>query len=456
MSAEERFLDAIAEEENEDEACDAPSMLARSREERLKIKQKNREAINKFIGRGRKTRAVIIIPRYYGELLAWAFQRHIERAGWRVIETLGYYLGPEPVYLDVSTDSENTENCLRHGRILLEKDENRLVATVDISLQGRNSIQVEAPSRMEKEIEDFITSIRTIVEKENFYRGKSFEYGYRHHFLKPGKRPWESIILSPEIKDEIRANTVGFLKKREWWSDYGIPTRRGIILAGQPGTGKTIVCKALMAEAEGMTCITTNAYGIDEDEYITELYEMAQDLSPSIVIIEDIDLIGQSRSEFGYQKGSALLSLLNVMDGIEENREIITVATTNCLDTLDKALGERPSRFDRVIKLGQPTLEQRREFIKLLGRKIPMDEVTQDYIARRSEYCTPAQLQEIVHGLVIEQSGEMPKEQSYLKISKDDIDSAISKINGRNGYRLGFNVGSNHNGGYPKAIGIQN
>jgi len=451
LSAEERFLDSIAEEEEEE--CDESSMLAGSREERLRIKQKNRDAINKFIGRGRKTRAVIIIPRYYGELLAWAFQRHIERAGWRVIETLGYYLGPEPIYLDVSTDSENTENCLRNGRMLLEKDENRLVATVDINLQHRNSIQVEAPSRMEKEIEEFITSIGTILEKENFYRKKSFEYGYRHRFLKPGKRPWESIILSPEIKDEIRANTVGFLKKRDRWSDYGIPTRRGIILAGQPGTGKTIVCKALMAEAEGMTCITTNAYGISEDEYITELYEMAQDLSPSIVFIEDIDLIGQNRNEFGYQKGSALLSLLNVMDGIEENREIITVATTNCLDTLDKALGERPSRFDRVIKLGQPTLEQRREFIKLLGRKIPMDEVSQDYIARRAEYCTPAQLQEIVHGLVIEQAGEMTKEQSYLKISKDDIESAISRINGRNGYRLGFDIGSNHNGGYSKVIG---
>ena len=65
------------------------------------------------------------------------------------------------------------------------------------------------------------------------------------------------------------------------------------------GTGKTVVCKALMAEAEEITCITTNAYSLDADKYVTELYELAQDLSPCIVFIEDIDLIGRNREEFG-------------------------------------------------------------------------------------------------------------------------------------------------------------
>ena len=64
-------------------------------------------------------------------------------------------------------------------------------------------------------------------------------------------------------------------------------------------TGKTVVCETLMAEAEEITCITTNTYSLDADKYVTELYELAQDLSPCIVFIEDIDLIRRNREEFG-------------------------------------------------------------------------------------------------------------------------------------------------------------
>jgi len=217
--------------------------------------------------------------------------------------------------------------------------------------------------------------------------------------------------------------------------------RRGILLAGEPGTGKTIICRALMAAVDGITCITTSGYALDDDDYITELYELAEDLSPSIVFIEDIDLIGQNRMEFGYMRGPALLSLLAVMDGVEEQREVVTIATTNCLETLDKALSERPSRFDRVIKLPRPSIEQRIELVRRLCEKIPLDDETQEYIAGKTENCTPAQLQEIIYSLVI----QCPERQDELKINTADIDWAISSINDKNRHRIGFSNG-NHNG----------
>jgi ATP-dependent 26S proteasome regulatory subunit len=202
-----------------------------------------------------------------------------------------------------------------------------------------------------------------------------------------------------------------------------------------------------MAEADGVTCITTNAYGLSADEYVTELYEMAQDLSPCIVFIEDIDLIGLNREEYHYQRGPALLSLLNVLDGVEEKRGIITVATTNNLETLDRAISQRPSRFDRVVKLSLPSLEERRELIGLLCQKIPLEEATQGYIARQMEYCTPAQLQEVIYSLVIEHSDKSPDgRRPNPEFSKDDIDCAISKVNGRNKRHLGFGIENNHIG----------
>ena len=392
------------------------------------------------------------MPRYYGELLTWALHRNIEKEEWKVAKTLRYH-GPEPVYIDVFTDCDKCENLLMDGQFLIEKDDLHFVATVDVNLRWRNSVRLEGSASKKQEMERFIQGVKTIAKDDNIYRGKKLEFAGRIRFLNLSVCLWDSIILEPEIKREVKANTVDFLNRRELWVSYGIPPKRGILLAGEPGTGKTVICKALLAEADKISCITANAYALDADEYITELYELAQDLSPSLVFIEDIDLIGQSRMEFVYHKRSSLLSLLTIMDGIEEKKEVVTVATTNCLDVLDKAISERPSRFDRVIKLSLPSLEQRKELLKRLSQRILLDEATQEYIARQTADCTPAQLQEIAFSLVIEHSGDVPDIQPpCLKFSKDDIDSAISRINSKNRHRIGFGIENNHNGHKPDQI----
>jgi AAA+ superfamily predicted ATPase len=138
--------------------------------------------------------------------------------------------------------------------------------------------------------------------------------------------------------------------------------------------------------------------------------------------------------EFGYMMGSSLVSLLSVLDGVEEHNKIVTVATTNCLETLDKALSQRPSRFDRVIRLALPSIEQRRELIARLCRRIPLDEDTREYIAHRADNCTPAHIQEIIYGLVIQR----PAAEDGLTFSKFDIDLVISRVSDGNRHRLGF------------------
>ena len=440
MNVEERLLEAI-EEEDEDECLVVETPGWRERQAR-RLKQRNRPALNKFLGRGRRTNQVVILPRYYGELLTWALHQYLQRQGWKVAATLGYR-GPEPVFTDVDTGGK-TENLLVDGQLLIEKEDIKYVVTVDINPRWRGSVQLEGPVKKRKEIEEFVTGVMEIADKENFYRGRKVEFSGRIRFLDVKARSWDSIVLDTETKAEIGANTVDFLRRKDEWAKYGIPLKRGILLAGEPGTGKTIICRALMAEAEGITCVTTNGYALDDDDYITELYELAEDLSPSIVFIEDIDLIGQNRMEFGYTRGSALLSLLAVMDGVEEQREVVTIATTNCLETMDKALSQRPARFDRVIKLSRPSIEQRIELVRSLCEKIPLDEETQEYIADKTENCTPAQLQEIVYSLVIQR----PAEQIELSLTKADIDLAVSRINDKSRNRLGFG-GGNHNGSKP-------
>jgi hypothetical protein len=120
-----------------------------------------------------------------------------------------------------------------------------------------------------------------------------------------------------------------------------------------------------------------------------------------------------------------------VLDGVEEQKKIVTVATTNFLESLDKALSQRPSRFDRVIRLTRPSIKQRRQLVNRLCRKIPIDENMQEYISIKADNCTPAQLQEIIYGLVIQHTAG----QSELSFN----------INDKNRYQIGFVVNDNHN-----------
>ena len=446
MSAEDKILDSIDEED------EIPSYLSWRRKERQGIRRKNQAVIDEFLGTENRTNEVGIVPTYYAELLIWALDRYIKREGWQVNDALGYR-EPEPFYVDVNTDYDKRENLLMRGQLLIEKDDAHFVVTVDVMPRYHATIQVHGPVKQKDRIKAFVDGVMLIAGEENFYRGKKVEFAERIRFLNVEGKSWHGIIVDRDTKLEVKANTVEFLRRGKRWRGFGIPQKRGVLLAGEPGTGKTLICKALMAEADGITCIITSAYSLSADEYITELYEMAQDLSPCIVFIEDIDLIGLNREEYHYQHGPALLSLLNVLDGVETKHEIVTVATTNNWEALDRAISHRPSRFDRVIKLSLPSLEERRELVDLLCRKIPMDMRTQDYIASKAEGCTPAQLQEIVYGLAIEYRDESSQAPSLcLDIGSHDIDLAISRINGRNRRRLGFDIENNHNHDEPSCI----
>ena len=420
-----------------------------------KLAEKNKTALDGFLGRGRRVNQVCIFPRYYGELLTWSLNVHMVEDGWKVIRTLGYH-GREPVFVDVRTDINKKENLLRDGQMLVVKNGCRLVITVDINMQWRNSVLVEGPAKQKDAIETFVAGVLVIAKDRNFYRGKKMEFCGEIRLLDIKDRSWDSVILDEEIKEEIRVNSIGFLRQKDRWIKYGIPLKRGILLAGEPGTGKTAICKTIAAEAGEISCIVTSAYGLEADGYITELYELAQDLSPAIVFIEDIDLIGQSRNEYGYRSGPALLSLLTVLDGVEERQGIVTIATTNHLQMLDKALSERPSRFDRVIKILKPSYEKRLAFINLINQKIPLDETTQSLVAMKSDNCTLAQLQEVIYGLVIGIPDIKERDNGCFRFDVENVTKAVSRVkNGNTGQQIGFISLEKHNGEYEASINIR-
>jgi cell division protease FtsH len=399
--------------------------------------------------------SVVILPQYYSDLLAWALQRYIEQEGWRIVRAVGYH-HPEPAYTDVDTGPDQRQNVLRNGTMLVERGGDRFAITIDAGMYGYNNVVVTGMEQSKEKVEQFARGLENLAKEKNFYRGKKLEFSGGLRFLKLPSRSWSDIVLDPGVKQEIWDNTVGFLLHRNELAEYGIPAKRGVILHGSPGTGKTLVCRLLMAESQDITCIIISASAMEHEYYLSVVYELAQQLAPTITFIEDIDAIAQDRMEYGCNRGPALLTLLSLLDGIEERKEIVTVATTNFPEVLDKAIGRRPSRFDRIVEIPEPDLGQRKQFIKQICQKIPVGADIQGYIAHRTEKMTPAQIQEVIYSLVISCRQDKGNDDcGCLRLGTETVDRAIAKLNGKKQQQLGFIVNNNHNGHHDEIFRVQ-
>jgi cell division protease FtsH len=431
---------------SDDDDLDENESIRRHLERRRKAEQKHKEFIRSILGTEVNVESLLIVPSYYCWLLSWALHTHIAEDGWKILMKEGYHK-TKPVYYDIATGPDTKENLLVHGVLVLEKDNNVLVVALDSKDPGPSMLIVTGPERIKPIIEGFKDAVKKITKERNFYRKQKIQYFGGVFFMDVSDKSWDDLILDPDTKDTIWSNTIGFLRNKERLKEYGIPTKRGVLMVGEPGTGKTLACKGILNAAEGITCITTRSEVLEHPGQLSLLYELAADLSPSIVFLEDIDLIAQDREGYGQSRGSALLTLLSVLDGIEECDGVVTIATTNCKETLDKAISKRPSRFDRIIEFHKPELKQRIDLISLLCRSIPLDSGTQEYIARRTENFTPAQIQEVIYSLAIDycENNEGPKP-PYLMCSRQAVDSAILKIDRDNrGQTIGFNLPLNGN-----------
>lgn len=402
--------------------------------------KRNMDTISKFLGKEKQALVPLTFPRYYRELLAWALANYTETKLWEIAEVLGHR-GRMPRYADVNIDYGKYEHMLCDGYLLLQKEDSRMVISIKTSSRQPPSLIIVSHGK--KEGVDFVEGIRTFVSENNPYKGKNLKFTGHIRFLELPPKSWQDITLAPQLKEEIETNTVCFLSRTAELSKYGISPRRGIILVGEPGTGKTLICKVLMNQSSGITCIVAEGSCLTSSLYISDLYELAQDLRPSIVFIEDIDLIAEERRESHYTRAEALATLLTALDGVEECKEVVTVATTNFIETIDKALAERPSRFDRIIRLTAPSLEQRKELIKSLSMRIPMDEVAQDYLAHRTNNYTPAQIQEAAYSLVIEHKHDLLcSELGCCRFGFDEVNDILCKPNSKK--EMGFSkVGNN-------------
>lgn len=163
----------------------------------------------------------------------------------------------------------------------------------------------------------------------------------------------DNLVLEPRLKSALFDDLARFFASESAYRRLGVPWKRGILLSGPPGNGKTHAVKALIQES-ARPCLYVRNFE-DEAAYVSMVFERARRSAPCLLVLEDLDsLVGDSiRSTF-----------LNEMDGFAENRGVVVLATTNHPEKLDPALRDRPSRFDRKYALALPGSAERAEFLR--------------------------------------------------------------------------------------------
>nr|AIF20698.1 ATPase AAA (ftsH, hflB) [uncultured marine group II/III euryarchaeote KM3_92_B07] len=210
----------------------------------------------------------------------------------------------------------------------------------------------------------------------------------------------DDIILDEKVKLSLEKNIAGFIRAIPALERAGHRTSRGIMMAGVPGTGKTLYCKILLNMVDLTTIYVTRAR-MSKGLTLKHIYRLARKLSPSLVLIEDIDTVGGMDRRAIEDEGN-LGSLLEILEGIEPNTKVITVVTTNYPQHLDEALRNRPGRIDTFINIEVPNREQRREMLKGMTSDVKLAaDIDWDELVKLTKGMTGAYLREVVASAIL-------------------------------------------------------
>lgn len=364
--------------------------------------------------------------------------------GWRV-ERECRYMGEQPAVLlrkAIQVGPEDHDFALAEGRqFWISPTGERFVLDLEDEFSPMSEdgqITLTVPMDRHDWVRDLIERTRKWMDDNHIMRGRAITAAGA--FIKFDEQTaWEDVLLPEDLKHSIEQNCIGLLRHKELYKENGIPLRRGLLLHGKPGTGKTMIGRAL-AQMCDVTFILATPGMIEDASDVRRIFSWGRRFAPSILYFEDFDMVARDRHmNFG---NDVLGEFLSGLDGLDSREGIIAVATTNDLTAIEPALKERPNRFDLVLEVPPMAEDQRALYLDRWLARRPEGDVDVRRIVGQTEGFTGAQMQELNRLAVFEAveeylqgNGAQPK---ALPLTDAHYNAALIKMGRSRKKALGF------------------
>ncbi len=325
--------------------------------------------------------------------------------------------------------------CVRCGLYLVRDGERRAA----VLLRGAEEhsmhqhVSLEIASTDPTFASETARRIRELAGEHNVFRGQVISFGGevfgpRQTLLRFHRRPemtLRDLVLPAETLADVQRQVVGVARHKQRLLAAGQQLKRGLLLYGPPGVGKTHTVRYLISALVDTTVIQLSGEAL---HLIGEACSVARALAPAMLVVEDVDLIAEDR---GMHPGQhpLLFQLLNETDGLAEDADVVFVLTTNRADLLEPALAARPGRVDQAVELPLPDREARRALFELYRGRLAVDTSRLDAVLDRTDRVTAAFLKELLRRAAVRAAERMPR-RARLAVSADDLDTALEELLG--------------------------
>ena len=210
----------------------------------------------------------------------------------------------------------------------------------------------------------------------------------------------DDVVLPEAVLARVERHALGVSRHRDALRHAGQHLKRGLLLFGPPGTGKTHTTRYLITQMGAYTRLLLTGRALHA---IGSAAELARDLQPAVLVLEDVDLVAEDRS-FGHGSSPVLFDLLDAMDGAAADADLLFVLTTNRSDLLEPALAARPGRVDVAVEIDLPDAAARRRLFSLYARAVPVElsDSEVDTVVERTDGVSASFLKELLRRSVLE------------------------------------------------------